>query len=347
MKIKYLVVLSVALLLLVACGQQTAAPTPTTEPDISNTQATATVAPTSDASTPVAVQTATTTIPTTLPGGAEVALKAIKPVEGTLATVNGQEITWADYEPELNQTLHSITLQYGVDWNEEENVALLGTLQDGVLQTVIERIVLRQSAAKEGIEASQEAMQALVEEQNAAVLASGQFTSWEQYLEEYGLTEECLFRLTEDSLLVDLVGEAHAPSREAEQVHARHILVADEETGTEVLARLDAGEEWAALASELSQDSSNKDSEGDLGWFPRGMMVTEFEEAAFSLEPGTTSDLVQTDFGYHIIQVLEKGMREVDDDIYESMVSNAFQTWFAEQQAAAEITIAVSFDSAE
>jgi len=148
-------------------------------------------------------------------------------------------------------------------------------------------------------------------------------------------------------VLVDGISEAHAPSREVEQVHARHILVADDETGNQVLARLEAGEEWAALASELSQDTSNKDSEGDLGWFPRGVMVTEFEDAAFSLEPGATSDLVQTDFGYHIIQVLEKGMRELDDDAYDSLMSQAFQTWFEEQTAAAETTVLVTFGSGE
>lgn len=101
------------------------------------------------------------------------------------------------------------------------------------------------------------------------------------------------------------------------------------------------------MASEYSLDTSNKDNGGDLGWFPRGMMVAEFEEAAFSLEPGATSGLVQTDYGYHIIQVLEKGTRKLDDMTYESMVSNAFQTWLDEQRAAADITVVVTFAPAE
>jgi foldase protein PrsA len=264
-----------------------------------------------------------------------------------LATVNGQEITWADYEPELMQSLHSVSLQYGVDWNQAENLDLLATFQDEILQTLISRTVMRQGAAQEGIEASQEAVDARVAEQMTAIVDSGQFSSWEQFLDEYGLTEEYFARLMEDAVLIDQVSEAHAPSREVEQVHARHILVADQETGEQVLARLEAGEDWAALASELSQDTSNKDSEGDLGWFPRGVMVTEFEDAVFSLEPGTTSDLIQTDYGYHIIQVLEKGMRDVDDVTYESMLSEAFQSWLDEQTSAAETTIEVTFSSAE
>ncbi len=344
MKAKYLFVLLLVVLLVAACGPEMATPTPKVDAD-STREAEMAVA--NGTATPMSGQTIAATVPVTPTGGVEVALAAIEPVDGVLATVNGQEITWADYEPELIQSLHGITLQYGVDWNQAESLDLLATIQDDILQTVISRTVMRQSAAKEGIEASQEAVDARVEEQRTAIVDSGQFASWEQFLDEYGLTEEYFTRLMEDAVLVDEVSDAHAPDREVEQVHARHILVADQETGEEVLARLEAGEDWAALASELSQDTSSKDSEGDLGWFPRGMMVPEFEDAVFSLEPGATSDPIQTDYGYHIIQVLEKGMREVDDQTYESMLSDAFQSWFEEQMAAAETTIAVTFSSAE
>jgi foldase protein PrsA len=342
MKAKYLFILTlIALLalLVVGCGPQMATPTP--KASTSTTEETA-AAP-SEAATPVSGQAITTTLPITPTGGVEVALAAIEPVEGVLATVNDQEITWADIEPELKQSLHSVTLQYAVDWNQAENLDMLPAFQDQILQAVIDRTVLRQAAAKEGIEASPEEVEARIEEQKTAALEGGLSGSWEDILEQYGLSEQYFARLMEDDVLVEMVSQAHAPSREAEQVHARHILVADEETGKQVLARLEAGEEWATLASEVSQDSSNKDSEGDLGWFPRGVMVSEFEEAAFSLKPGTTSDLVQTDYGYHIIQVLEKGMRELDDATFESMLSQAFQTWFEEQKAAAETTIVVTF----
>jgi parvulin-like peptidyl-prolyl isomerase len=355
MKVKNLFVLTLALLLVAACGPEMATPTP--RPDTGTAEAAATVeveatetpdaGQAGDTATPGAGEVLTPTEPISPTGGVEVALAAIEPVEGPLATVNGEEITWEDFEPELKQALHSVTLQYGVDWNQAENIGLLATFQDEILQTVIDRTLLRQSAADEGIEASQDAIDERVEEQKTAVLGSGMFGSWEQFLEQYGLTEEYFARLMEDAVLIDEVAQARAPSREAEQVHARHILVADEEAGQEVLDRLEAGEEWGALASELSQDTTNKDNEGDLGWFPRGVMVDEFEEVAFSMEPGTTSDLVQTDFGYHIIQVLEKGVRETDDQTYESVKSQAFQTWFEEQKAAAETTIDVTFGTAQ
>jgi parvulin-like peptidyl-prolyl isomerase len=344
MKIRYLFVLTLAALLVVGCRPITDFSTP--EADIGGSEAVATV-DTGAAAAPVVGQTITSTVPLAPSGGVEVALMAIKPVDGVLATVNGQEITWADYEPELNQSLHLVTLQYGIDWNQTENLDLLGSFQDDVLQTVIDRTLLRQSAANEGIEAGQEEIEARVAEETAAVLSSGQFSSWEDFLQQYGLSEAYFARLIRDSVLIEQVSEAHAPSREAEQVHARHILVADKETGQLVISRLEAGEEWGALASEFSLDTGNKDNEGDLGWFGRGVMVPAFEEAAFALEPGTMSELIETSFGYHLIQVLEKGMREVDSSTYDSMVSEAFYAWFSEQSAAAEIAIAVTFEQAE
>ncbi|HHX43887.1 MAG TPA: hypothetical protein GX714_07875 [Chloroflexi bacterium] len=133
-------------------------------------------------------------------------------------------------------------------------------------------------------------------------------TAWFDLVREAtGFTEADVRAMLESSLyrtkLAEAI-EAEAPTV-AEQIHARHILVATEEEAKDINMRLAAGEDFAALAAELSQDTSNKDDGGDLGWFPRGQMVAAFDEAAFALHPGEMS-IIETEFGFHVIRVDER-----------------------------------------
>jgi len=114
-----------------------------------------------------------------------------------------------------------------------------------------------------------------------------------------------------------------------EQIWARHILVETEEEALDVLARLEAGEDFAALAMELSTDTGSGANGGDLGWFGRGRMVPPFEEAAFTLEIGEISNPVQSDFGWHIIQKLGHEIRPIDEATYNQLQQTAFSDWLA------------------
>jgi foldase protein PrsA len=93
---------------------------------------------------------------------------------------------------------------------------------------------------------------------------------------------------------------------EAEQVKASHILVEDEATAKEIKQKLADGADFAEVAKEYSTDEGSKENGGELGYFPRGTMVTEFEEMAFSLPVNEISEPVKSDYGYHIIKVEEK-----------------------------------------
>lgn len=125
------------------------------------------------------------------------------------------------------------------------------------------------------------------------------------------VTEEAVRKLYDDSV------KASKPQPE---VRARHILVETEEQAKEVLRKLKAGGDFAALAKAESKDPGSADG-GDLGYFTKEQMVPEFAETAFKLEEGALSEPVKTQFGWHIIKVEEKREKpvppfeQVKDDI--------------------------------
>ncbi|MER2029243.1 MAG: peptidylprolyl isomerase [Solibacillus sp.] len=144
--------------------------------------------------------------------------------------------------------------------------------------------------------------------------------SYESVLAQSNLTEETLktnirFTLLQEKALKDVeVTDEEIEkyyNQASQELNARHILVEDEETAKEIKAKLDAGEDFAKLAKEFSADPGSGAQGGDLGWFTVGTMVPEFSDAAYALEIDEISEPVQSEHGFHIIQVTDK--RDVKD----------------------------------
>jgi len=316
-----------ALLLITACGQTPAA-TSTPEP-------TATPVPTE---TPAAAPT-TAELAVSTPGDVNVAYGLIKLPEGNVAaTVNGVEITTTAYDEELRRQLVPLTMQYQLDWNLAEVQAYMPDIQDSILQQMIDFELLWQLGKAEGISITDEAIETEYASTKQSVLAGGQFTSWEQVLEMNNLTEEKAREQIANSLLVRAMVANHGGTAEELQAKASHILVESEETAKEVLAKLKAGESFEDLAKAYSTDTGTKDAGGDLGWFPQGMMVAEFDDAVFTkLQVGETSELVKTDYGYHIIRLVAREVHPLEGSILEQRQQENFTAWYQVEREAADI----------
>ncbi|GAB6988806.1 foldase protein PrsA [Paenibacillus pini] len=133
-----------------------------------------------------------------------------------------------------------------------------------------------------------------------------------------------------------------------EQVKASHILVATKAEAEAILKELKGGADFATVAKEKSTDPGSKANGGDLGYFGKGVMNAPFEKAAFALEPGKLSDVVQSENGFHIIKVtdhkkaveatFEGKKAEIKEKLITQAINTAAPTWLADIKAKAKIT---------
>lgn len=129
-----------------------------------------------------------------------------------------------------------------------------------------------------------------------------------------------------------------------EEVHARHILVDDEATAKKIIAELSKGGDFTALSKQYSKDPGAAKQGGDLGFFKQDEMVPEFATAAFALQPGQVSQTpVHTQFGWHVIQVLEKrkapppSFEQAKDELRQKMIQEGVQQAVAHARAEVKV----------
>jgi peptidyl-prolyl cis-trans isomerase C len=147
-----------------------------------------------------------------------------------------------------------------------------------------------------------------------------------------------------DEALQAAYDATYAGAEPGTEWRASHILVATEEEAQAVLDRLEGGEDFAALAQELSTDTGSGAQGGDLGWFSAGMMVPEFEAGVAALEAGAVSEPVQSQFGWHLIRLDETrpleppALEEVQAELAEQVQQEAVAARIAELEGSVEVT---------
>ncbi|MFC1464698.1 MAG: peptidylprolyl isomerase [Candidatus Brachytrichaceae bacterium NZ_4S206] len=253
------------------------------------------------------------------------------------ARVNGQPITLAEYEAELAR--YVAALPDAPDPNSDRGRLLALQLKDAALEALIEYALIEQEAARNGIEVND---RQVAEELAIAKERAGGEAKFQAWLAATRQTEASVRELLRRELLANAVRDRvlAALPRTAEYVHAYHIVVATEREARQVLTRLQNGAKFTALAQSLSLDESTRAAGGDLGWFARdtgAVLWPEVEDAAFSLQPGETSDIVKSPIGYHIIRVTEREVRSLTEADTIHLQTVALAEWMAGLKARAQI----------
>ncbi len=237
--------------------------------------------------------------------------------------VNGEEITLEQFNAELARYQAAVGTQ------------LATGDQQRVLDDLIDRLLLAQAAAEAGFSVDENAVQARIDELVGRLDSEQSLVDW---MAAQGYTDETFRKDLASSMAAAWTRDriaAGVPAR-AEQVHARQIRLASSDEAASALARLQAGEDFAALAAEYDPVAK-----GDLGWFPRGYLLDpKLEDAAFQLQPGETSPVVQTDAGFHILQVIERDpAHPLSPDARLTLQTRALKEWLETRRSESDIQI--------
>lgn len=260
--------------------------------------------------------------------------------EPLAALVNGEPITMAEFERQVASYEATMSAE-GQDFSSTAGQEALAEARSWVLDMRIELLLINQAAAREGVTVSDEEVEAAI---TGLVNDIGQ-AALEERLAREGLTLEQMRQELRREMVASRMVEriiAAIPTH-AEHINARHILLPTQEEAERVLAQLQAGSDFAALAQRYSQDTYTRDRGGDLGYVPRGILTSpEVEEAAFALQPGQISGVIHSALGYHIVQVVDRVPdQEISAENLRLLRDRAVREWLDGLRQQADIQIFV------
>ena len=275
--------------------------------------------------------------------------KAAVADDKVVAKVNGDTIT----RSELNAAVQGLRMQFAQQ-GRTIPPAELGKFERDVLEEMVSRELLLQQAKKQelkGLDSEVDKEMSGIEEQVggkealAGKLKEAGFSleDYRQRVKENLMVQKTVRNVVDEKVKVsekdieEFYNQNKEHAKRPEMAKVRHILIrvppqaseaerAAKKTQIEAIRdQLKKGGDFAKLAKEHSEDPGSKERGGDLGEFPAGVMVPEFDAVAFSLEPGKISDVVSTQFGFHVLEVISRTegkdltLPELHDDIEERL----------------------------
>jgi peptidyl-prolyl cis-trans isomerase C len=246
------------------------------------------------------------------------------------ASVNGEGITLEEFQAELGRFAKA---------QQDDGNTLPDEAQQRqiVLEEMIGEMLLAQAAYAEGFEFSDADLEVRLAALEGQVGGEEALAEWQQ---QNGYTAQSFAAALRRSVAAAWKRDqlAASVSATAEQVHAQQILVYDKVTADALLSDIRAGVDFATYAVQYDPLTG-----GELGWFPRGFLsISEIEEAAFSLQPGEVSKVIQSKVGYHIIYIQERDSQHLlSPDTRQVLQRLVVQQWVDDRRETATIQILV------
>lgn len=216
------------------------------------------------------------------------------PTEPPMALkVNGEGILLADYEADITRLQMALT-ETGEEMTPEQQ-------KERVTSNLIDELLLSQAAVQAGQNISDEKLQQRIDTLVNDVGGQEKFNAW---LTQYGFTDASFRAALRRSILAAWQRDQiiNSVPTTADQVHAAQLLYQDKNNAEQALSKIKSGVDFETLARE--QDPTLA---GDLGWFPQGTLTQpQVEQAVFALQPGETSEVIESSIGFHIIHLIDR-----------------------------------------